>query len=67
MSWKAEVIADNSGQWVSNGLRFATQQEAEGYARDLMYRWTAVREIRTVEVDEPVTHVFADGQSQEVR
>ena len=66
MSWKAEVIADSSGKWVGNGLRFATQAEAEAYARDLTWRWMSVRETRTVEVDEPVTHVFADGQSREV-
>lgn len=39
-SFAAEVIADNSGKWVGNGLRFATKDEAEKYAVDLMWRWT---------------------------
>jgi hypothetical protein len=54
MSWKAEVIADNSGKFCGNGLRFATKREAEAYARDLANRWTLVSEWRVVESDEPV-------------
>jgi hypothetical protein len=55
MSWKPEVIADSSGQWCSNSLRFATKTEAERYVADLSYRWTAVRDTRVVECDDPVT------------
>ena len=29
MSFKPEVIADSSGQWCGNALRFATREEAE--------------------------------------
>lgn len=47
--YKVEVIADSSGKWAGNGLRFDTQQEAESYALDLQARWTAVREWRVVE------------------
>ncbi len=47
-SFAAEVIADNSGKWAGNGLRFATRQQAERYAKDLSYRWTLVREWRVV-------------------
>lgn len=53
--WKAEVIADNSGKWCGNALLFATQAEAEKYARDLAYRWTAVRQWRVVEVPDDTT------------
>lgn len=53
MSWKAEVIADSSGQWVPNGLRFATKRQAEDYAKDLMWRWSLVREWRVVESEDP--------------
>ena len=28
MSFKPEVIADSSGQWCGNALRFATREEA---------------------------------------
>lgn len=44
-----EVIADSSEEWVGNGLKFATQAEAEAYAKDLWSRWTAVRSWRVVE------------------
>jgi hypothetical protein len=53
-SFAAEVIADNSGQWVSNALRFATREAAEAYVKDLYSRWTAVREYRVVSSKDPV-------------
>ena len=48
--FKVEVIADNSGKWCGNALKFDTQDEAEVYATDLYARWTAVREMRVVDV-----------------
>lgn len=54
MSYKAEVIADNSGQWCSNQLRFATEDEARIYGTDLSRRWTLVRQLRVSTSDEPV-------------
>jgi len=56
MSFKAEVIADMSGEWVGNALRFATREEAERYADDLAWRWTLVRDTRVVESDEPANY-----------
>ena len=56
MSWKAEVIADSSGKWVGDTVRFATHQEAWSYLQDLTYRWTAVRYERVVESNDPVNH-----------
>ena len=53
-SWKAEVIADSSGKWCGNQLRFASKEEAQAYVSDLAWRWTAVRDIRVVESDDPV-------------
>lgn len=44
--WKAEVLADDSGNYATNGLCFRTKQEAEAYAADLASRWTLVREWR---------------------
>jgi hypothetical protein len=55
-SWKAEVIADGSGKWVGNALRFASRDEALGYVTDLGFRWSAVREGRAVESTDPVSH-----------
>jgi len=61
-SWKPEVQADSSGKWYPNGLAFATQEEAEAYARDLSMRWLAVRETRSVASDEPVNYSYRDGK-----
>jgi hypothetical protein len=62
MSWKPEVIADNSGVWTGNALRFATKEEAEAYARDLYSRWTSVRETRAVEDKHRVNYRWDDGK-----
>ena len=45
MAWKAEVQTQGNGEdWDGNALVFATEDEAVGYAEDLMSRWTAVKE-----------------------
>lgn len=59
MSWKPEVIADSSGKWSGNALRFETKHEAEVWVQDLMMRWFAVRDTRVVECDDPVSHRMA--------
>ena len=53
-SFMVEVIADNSGQWVPNGLRFATEVAAKTYGADLFSRWMAVKEWRAVPSTDPV-------------
>jgi len=60
MSWKPEVIADDTGKWCGNGLAFATKEEAEANARDLMRRWILVTATRAVESDEPVNYKWTD-------
>lgn len=54
MSYAVEVIADNSGKWVGNGVRFPTEAAAKRYGEDLFLRWTLVREWRVVEFTDPV-------------
>jgi hypothetical protein len=54
LSWKVEVIVDDSGEWVGDPLRFKTEQEALTYARDLEFRCSAVRDKRLVKSDDPV-------------
>lgn len=62
MSFKIEVKTSDP-EWSGNALRFATQPEAEGYAKDLYGRWMAVKETRVVEVvDEPVNYTFTEGR-----
>jgi len=65
-SWCPEVIADNSGQWSRNGLRFATEQEAADWARDLSGRWLLVREYRAAPTTDAVTHRYTNGKLEEV-
>jgi hypothetical protein len=44
-SWAPEVIADSSGKWCGNALRFATkEEEAEANVFNLSLRWILVRE-----------------------
>jgi hypothetical protein len=62
MSFKPEVIADASGKWAGNALRFATREEADANVRDLMMRWLAVRETRVVVNDHPVNYRYVDGR-----
>lgn len=65
MSWKPEVITTDS-RWTSNGLRFATEQEALNNARDLAAGWTLVRAFRSAESDDPVNYTYHDGQLRAV-
>jgi hypothetical protein len=60
------VRTDDSGKWYDNALRFPTELEAARYARDLSYRWSAVREHRAIECDDAVTHAYIDGRAVEI-
>jgi hypothetical protein len=62
MSYKGEVIADSSGKWCGNGLRFETEDEALIYVEDLVMRWILVTEYRVVESDEPVNYSITNGK-----
>ena len=66
MSYAPEVIADNSGKWAGNGLRFATRKEAEDNVNDLSMRWMAVRETRVVESTDPVNYSYATGKLEAI-
>jgi len=61
MSWKPEVIADATGKWYDNAMRFATKEEAEENAKNLAMRWTLVRDFRAVESDDPVNYRWVNG------
>jgi hypothetical protein len=56
MSWRIEVVVDDSGEWEGDPLRFETQREALAYARDLEFRWSAVRDKRVVKSEDAVNH-----------
>jgi hypothetical protein len=67
MSFKPEVIADSSGMWCGNTLRFATEQEALDNVADLASRWFAVRQTRVVESDDPVNYTYHNRQLRAVQ
>ena len=62
MSYASEVIADKTGKWIPNSMRFATHEEARAWALDLAQRWSAVRYTRIIETQDPVTHTFLYGK-----
>ncbi len=61
MSYEGQVIADSTGEWIGNEIRFGTREEAEGYVRNVSINWTLVRETQVVETTDPVTHMLLDG------
>jgi hypothetical protein len=66
-SYKAEVIADNSGVWAGNGLRFPTSTEADEYVIDLARRWMLVRDVRVVESDDEPNYNFVNGEGVKIQ
>jgi len=62
MSYKGQVIADSTGKWCDNALRFATYDEAAANVSDLAMRWTMVEKYRVVESDDPVNYTYHDHQ-----
>jgi hypothetical protein len=61
MSYAGEVIADRSGKWVGNQVRFATPEEAHAYIRDLAWKWTMVTDTRVVQSDDPVNYCWLNN------
>lgn len=59
-SYAPEVIADSSGQWCGNALRFATYREALDNVLDLEMRWMLVRKTRVVESDDEPNYSYLD-------
>ena len=67
MSWRPEVQVTGEGnKWHSNALRFATREEAEANAKDLMRRWMLVTATRAAESTDPVNYAWVDGKLKEL-
>ena len=56
MSFKPEVRTGTDPKFYDNNLAFATREEAERSARDLMNRWMLAVECRAVESDQPANY-----------
>jgi hypothetical protein len=63
VSWAPQVhtVGDPEGVFTGNAYRFATKEESDQYVADLAMRWTAVKDTRSVETDDPVTYRIVDG------
>ena len=58
-SWKPEVRTGTDQNFYGNNLAFATREEAERSATDLMRRWfLVVVDCRAVESDQPVNYAL---------
>lgn len=66
MSFKPEVSTDGGRTFHQNTLAFATREEAETSARDLMSRWMLVTDWRVVESDQPVNYRLTNGALEAV-
>lgn len=51
-------------EWVGNGQRFATREEAEASASARFWAWTVPTAYRVDESDEPVNYVRRDGRDE---
>ena len=56
VSWQPDVQADSTGTWATNALRFATKEEAEASANELMGRWMLVTDTRAFPSPDPVNY-----------
>jgi hypothetical protein len=64
MSYRPMVYVQ--GAWAGNGLRFATSDEAEASARNLMARWFLVDDIRVDESEDEVNYAWENGLKEVV-
>jgi predicted protein tyrosine phosphatase len=62
VSFRAEVITNREGDWVSNRCRFATIEEASDYVTDLWRRWRMVTDTRVIPCDDPVNYRYINGE-----
>jgi hypothetical protein len=60
-SYKPEVLVD--GQWSTNGLRFATAEEAFGSMMLTRMRWWVPTDGRATESEDPVNYRFINNQN----
>jgi hypothetical protein len=65
MSYKPMVLVGR--EWAGNALRFATKEEAEANAMNLMWRWTLASDVRVDESDDPVNYRWVNGQLEAVK
>ena len=65
-SWKPVFQVDDTGKWYDNALRFETIQEAKDCARDLAFRWTAVRAHSAMPDEATPNFTFIKGELMKI-
>lgn len=60
------MVNVNGREWAGNGLVFATKQEAEDNARELMSRWMLVTDTRADETSMPVNYRWVNRRLEPV-
>lgn len=58
MSYANYVKAIGETEYNTNGLRFATKEEAEGYGEELSAAWMLVDKYEARETNDPVNYTF---------
>ncbi len=64
-SYKTEMYVQ--GEWVANGCRYATKDEAEQAGAELIRRWTQPSDYRATESEDAVNYEFKDGYPQSIK
>jgi hypothetical protein len=67
MSYAPQVKKfDDDDRWLGNGLRFATDREAEAWIAAAFGRQTLKRNARIIISDDPVNYAWVDGKLAQV-
>ncbi len=61
LSFKVEVLAEESSEWTADRVRLASHSEARGYAKSLAAHWPILRRWRVSPSADPVSHRFTEG------
>lgn len=59
--WRMEVVVYGERTWATNGLRFATKDDADAYGRALFSRWTGAQFMRSVDESTPMREPYTEG------
>ena len=65
MSFKPRVKVNN--EWCTNGLAFATKEEAQLSASDLMSRWLLVADCDVVESDQVPNYEIVNNEMKAIK
>lgn len=63
-SYRVQVVADSSGEWVGNAMRYRSHDEADNAGKDLLCRWLLAQRYRVVPSDDQPN---TDGKGNYVR